>query len=144
MNATFLHRRPVRFRETDMAGLVHFTAVLGLVEEAWHEWLAAAGIAAHPSVAAEDADAVGWPVVSISADYRNSLRFGQHAEVRLELTRVGNSSLTLGFRIAHPGQSGASGTVVFVCAAPAADGTWHARPLPDGIADRLAKSTGSV
>ena len=137
MNAIFFHRRPVRFRETDMAGLVHFTAVLGLVEEAWHEWLAAAGIAAHPSVAAVGTDALGWPVVSITGDFRASLRFGQIAEVRLEITRTGKSSLTLAFQIAPPGGAGASGTVTFVCAEQADDGTWHARNLPPALAEKL-------
>ena len=137
MNAIFLHRRPVRFRETDMAGIVHFTAVLGLVEEAWHEWLAAAGIAAHPSVAADGADAVGWPVVSITGNFRASLRFGEMAEARLEITRTGKSSLTLAFQISPHGESGASGTVTFVCAEQSNDGTWHARDLPATLAERL-------
>ncbi len=138
MTATFCHHRPVQFRDTDLAGVVHFTAVLAMVEEAWHTWLGKRGLAVHPASAPEGEEAVGWPVVAVTCDYRGPLRFGATAAVELEVGRAGGRSLELVFRVKAPAGLVAEGRYAVACCFPDADGGWRVRPLPARLVERLA------
>ena len=138
MTATFCHERPVQFRDTDLAGVVHFTAVLAMVEEAWHAWLGARGLAVHPAVAPDGEEPVGWPVVAVACDYRAPLRFGATAMVELEVGRAAARSLELMFRGRNRGGLVAEGRYTVAGACPNADGQWKTRPLPARLVERLA------
>jgi acyl-CoA thioesterase FadM len=69
-------RRRVEFRDTDAAGIVHFSAFFFWMESVEHELLRAAGV---PVVerTASGVDA-SWPRVATSCDYITAIRFGQH------------------------------------------------------------------
>jgi acyl-CoA thioester hydrolase len=87
----FIFRRRVEFCETDMAGIVHFTAFFRYMEAAEHELLRSVGI----GIEYHDGDrTLGWPRVSCAFDFKAPLRFGDVAEVHIGLSGMGARSLT--------------------------------------------------
>ena len=108
----FTTRRRVEFRDTDAAGIAHFSAFFFWMESVEHELLRAAG------VAVVDRDAAGgeasWPRVSAACDYSSAVRFGDELEVVAGIIAVGRTSLTYGFRFTHDGRTVAEGRIVAV------------------------------
>jgi acyl-CoA thioester hydrolase len=109
MNAP-LHRHvtEVAFGDTDASGLMHFPSVFRYVEAAEHAFLKARGIHIFSR------EYGGWPRVHVDCDYRQMLFFGDVIEVRLGLSRMGDSSLTWVFEIWKGEQRCASGSMVTV------------------------------
>ena len=87
----FRTRRLVEFRDTDAAGIVHFSAFFPWMEAAEHEMLRSAGIQVLPPKG--DPSAVTWPRVSVSCDYANAARFEDWLEIEVEVIKVGRSSV---------------------------------------------------
>ncbi len=85
----------VAFSDTDASGWVHFSKILCYVENAEHSFFHSLGIPVFSNNG-------GWPRVKISCDYRSPLRFQDAFEVRLSITKIGNSSLTWQFQILKP------------------------------------------
>ena len=83
----------VAFSDTDASGWAHFSKILIYVERAEHDFLASSGIVVF------DRTNGGWPRARVSCDYRAPLKFRDKAEVRLVLSKVGNSSLHWRFQI---------------------------------------------
>jgi acyl-CoA thioester hydrolase len=107
-----LTRRRVEFRDTDAAGIVHFSAFFFWMESAEHELLRAAGV----PVVERDAAGVdaSWPRVSASCDYVSAVRFGEELEIAAGVEAVGRTSVTYGFAFSHEGRPVARGTIVAV------------------------------
>jgi len=129
MRYGFVYRRELRFAETDMAGVGHFSDVITLVEEAWHSWLGKMGESVHPATAPEGAEKVGWPVVSVGCDFRQPLHFNEQITVTLAVERMGTRSIRLRFTIDGPRGESAHGHFAVVCATPGENG-WQARAIP--------------
>ena len=108
----FTTRRRVEFRDTDAAGIAHFSSFFFWMESVEHELLRAAG------VAVVDRDASGndasWPRVSATCDYTSAVRFGDEVDVVAGIASIGRSSLTYGFQFAHAGRPVAEGRIVAV------------------------------
>ena len=105
-------RRRVEFRDTDAAGIVHFSAFFFWMESAEHELLRAAGV---PVVEREVAGVeASGPRVSASCDYVSAVRFGEEVDVAVAVEAIGRSSVTYAFEFAHDGRIVARGRVVAV------------------------------
>ena len=127
----FRCRRLVEFRDTDAAGIAHFSAFFFWMESAEHELLRHLGLRVvdHDP---DDADLlaveleatsdpgglarleVSWPRVSVSADYKAAVRFSEVVEVSVAVAEIGASSVTYAFRFESAGQLVATGRVVAV------------------------------
>jgi 4-hydroxybenzoyl-CoA thioesterase/acyl-CoA thioester hydrolase len=110
--APFTTRRRVEFRDTDAAGIVHFSAFFFWMESVEHELLRAAGVAVMDR-GADGVDA-SWPRVSASCDYLSAVRFGDELEISVSVEAIGRSSVTYAFECAHDGLIVARGRVVAV------------------------------
>ena len=111
---SFLYTRSIPFHETDAAGIVHFSRMLCLVEEAEHAALASLGIPVF-------SEAGGWPRVKLDVDYQSPLRLGDVAEITVSVQRVGRSSVSWQFVItcgSNPVRSVAKGSMVTVFVGP--------------------------
>ena len=65
--ASYRTTRRVEFRDTDAAGIMHFSAFFNYMEQVEHEFLRHLGM----SVLARDEEgAISWPRVSASCDYQ--------------------------------------------------------------------------
>jgi 4-hydroxybenzoyl-CoA thioesterase/acyl-CoA thioester hydrolase len=110
--AAFRTRRRVEFRDTDAAGLVHFSVFFTYMEQAEHELLRSVGLTVLQS---DSGGAVTWPRVSASCDYRRPLRFEDEFEIEVALERLGDKSASYVFRFLLGGNEVATGRLVAVC-----------------------------
>jgi 4-hydroxybenzoyl-CoA thioesterase/acyl-CoA thioester hydrolase len=128
--------RRVEFRDTDAAGIAHFSAFFFWMESAEHELLRAAGVAVveHASGGAE----ASWPRVSATCDYRSAVRFGDELDIDVSVASIGRTSVTYAFEFTHEGLGVASGRVVAVRCLMRAGQKPEPIAIPDEITSRLA------
>ena len=110
--APFITRRRVQFRDTDAAGIVHFSAFLLWMESAEHDLLRAAGLKVIDR--GSDGVDVSWPRVSVSCDFKAAVRFDEEVDIAVTVERIGRSSVTYAFAFSHDGRPVAEGRVVAV------------------------------
>jgi 4-hydroxybenzoyl-CoA thioesterase/acyl-CoA thioester hydrolase len=128
-------RRRVEFRDTDAAGIVHFSAFFVYMEQAEHELLRSLGA----SVAMQDDEGeIGWPRVSASCDYRNAARFEDELDVEVSVRRLGRTSVTYGFRFTREKTEIASGSLTAVCCRIRPGHLTEAIEIPAWLAEKLA------
>ena len=136
-NSWFRCRRIVEFRDTDAAGIAHFSAFFFWMESTEHEFLRELGIRVvdndpedrerlsreffpegKPEEKREEKIEcqfeVSWPRVSVAADYKAAVRFGDTLDVFIAVAELGKSSITYRFRFENSGSLVAIGTVVVV------------------------------
>jgi len=127
--------RRVEFRDTDAAGIVHFSAFFFWMESAEHELLRAAGI---PVVERDPAGAdASWPRVSASCDYVSAVRFGDEVDIAVGVEAVGRSSVTYVFAFSQAGRPVARGRIVAVRCLMHPGRKPEAVAIPDDIVRRL-------
>ncbi len=111
-------RRRVEFRDTDAAGIVHFSAYFVWMEAAEHDFLRAAGVRLVEPVPADSVAepplVVSWPRVSATCDYLSAVTFDDEIEIRVGVEAVGRTSVTYAFRFECRGRAVARGRVVAV------------------------------
>ena len=138
MAGPFTTRRRVEFRDTDAAGIVHFSAFFLWMESAEHELLRACGVHVVESGAGGPGVDASWPRVSAACDYVSAVRFGDEIDVAVSVEKLGTSSVTYGFAFTHAGVPVAKGRVVAVRCHMRPGRRPESVPIPDDIAARLA------
>jgi acyl-CoA thioester hydrolase len=142
MSQPYRTTRRVEFRDTDAAGIAHFSAFFFYMESVEHEFLRSLGL----SVLGEDETGgstgltgapVSWPRVSASCDYQSAVRFEDVLDVSLRISRLGAKSVTYEFEFACAGRPVANGRTVAVCCRFPAGGAPESIPIPLAIAARL-------
>ncbi len=101
MTSEYTYERPVRFAETDAAGIVHFSSFFLYMEECEHAFLESIGACAFQR---DGWVMKGWPRVNVQCSYLEPLRYGDLCQVRLLIERIGTSSLSYAFELInkHP------------------------------------------
>ena len=135
LRASLKTRRRVEFRDTDAAGIVHFSAFFFWMESAEHELMRSAGL--HVFERHPDGSEFSWPRVSVSCDYRSALRFGEEVDIAVHVAELGRSSVTYRFVFEHDGRTAAEGRVVAVRCQVRPGGRLEAVAIPADIAARL-------
>jgi len=132
----FSTRRRVEFRDTDAAGIVHFSVFFGWMEAAEHALLREAGV---PLVVTHDDGSLSsWPRVSAGCDYRSPVRFGDEVDIGVAIEAVGRASVTYAFTFSSRGLPVATGRIVAVhCRIRG--GAAEPEPMPDELARRLER-----
>ena len=140
MAVPFRAERRVEFRDTDAAGLVHFTAFFHWMESAEHALWRELGV----ELVDRDPDGTltSWPRVSASCDYRRAVRFGDVLVVLVRVARVGRSSVTFDFQFEHASTDVASGRIVAVRCRLRPGGTPEPLPIPADVAEKLRAFAG--
>jgi acyl-CoA thioester hydrolase len=106
-----VHRACVEWIDTDAAGIYHNTTVVRFAEAAEAELMRTHGVPGYFPVA---------PRVRYEVEFEASIRFGEEVETRVELIRLGRSSMTFGFEVwrntpdGKPDRRAARGTYVTV------------------------------
>src|SRR5215472_7358805 len=85
--------REIEFHQTDMAGIMHFSQFLYLMEAAEHGFFRSLGI----SIDTKDPEPLGWPRVHVECDFSYPLRFEDLVEVRLLVREKREKSLVYAF-----------------------------------------------
>ncbi len=145
--ALFVARRRVEFRDTDAAGIAHFSTFFVWMESAEHELLRQAGVAlvdvvtepaaGAPAEPVEPPGTYSWPRVSAACDYKSAVRFNDEIDIAVGLEAIGRSSVTWTFRFEQAGRWIAQGRVVAVRCLLRPGLAPAAVPIPDSVQARL-------
>ena len=138
---SFRTRRIVEFRDTDAAGIVHFSAFFPWMESAEHEMLRSVGIQVLPDF--QQDDDVTWPRVSVGCDYSNAARFEDWLEIEVSVSKIGRSSVQYSLAFTRQGDNGesvrvADGKTVVVCCRLSPGGGLEKVMIPEAIRAKLA------
>ncbi len=104
--------RRVEFHDTDMAGMMHFSAFITYMESAEHEMLRTLG---HEVFQEHAGETISFPRVHVECDYRRPLKFGQQFDVLVTIDRIGDKSIRYAFEFLCEGQSVAQGKITAAC-----------------------------
>jgi acyl-CoA thioester hydrolase len=121
--ATFQTTRRVEFRDTDAAGIMHFSAFFNYMEQVEHEFLRHLGLSV---IIHDEEGTISWPRVSASCDYRGAVQFEDVLDVALKIVRQGEKSITYGFVFSHGKRPVAEGQLTTVCCAVA---RWNSKQV---------------
>lgn len=133
MTVSYRSQRRVEFRDTDTAGIAHFSIFFNYMEEVEHEFLRSLGLSV---VMRDAAGVVSWPRVSAQCDYHGAVRFEDVVDVELTVDRVGEKSVNYRFVFRHDGRQVAEGRLTAVCCRMD-EGTLRAAPIPAEIGAKL-------
>jgi acyl-CoA thioester hydrolase len=128
--------RRIEFRDTDAAGIAHYSVFFNYMEEVEHEMLRSLGL----SVLIETSGGhISWPRVSATCDYQGSVRFEDVLDVELRVVRIGEKSVTYEFTFTAGSRPVAEGRVVAVCCLIRPEGFPQSMPIPIDFAEKLRK-----
>ena len=141
MLSEFLSKRQVEFRDTDAAGIAHFSSLIVFMEQAEHELLRSLGLFVAPhSVSQASSAAPGfdlkWPRISVEAQFHSPARFEDKLEIYSAIKAIGRSSVTYSHRIQLFDRAVASGTMRCVCC-QAQGGELVSHEIPEPIRQLL-------
>lgn len=131
---TFQTRRRVEFRDTDAAGIAHFTAFLAFAEEAEHELLRSVGLSV---LMRDEQGPISWPRVSVKADFQSAVRFEDELDIEISIARLGEKSVTYRIRFAHGARPVAAAETTAVCCRMSPAGPLQAVTIPEWILEKL-------
>lgn len=142
MSAPFVHRRIVEFADTDMAGIMHFSAFFRFMESAEHALLRSVGLSVYHTD--EDGTALSFPRVSARCDYHSPARCAEELDIEVVIHRMGRSSVTYGFRFVTGGRELAIGEMTGVCCRIVHGEPPKSAPIPDDVVALLKPFVAAV
>lgn len=131
--SAFMTQRRVQWRDTDAAGIMHFSAYFTYMEEAEHELLRSVGLSVRSPPGGEQ---LAWPRVAARCQFRRPVRFEDVVDIAVRVERLGQTSVTYGFRFHHQAQEIAIGSMTTVCCCVDQDPPQPV-PIPAAFADKL-------
>jgi len=134
MSAVELITRRVEFRDTDAAGIAHFSVFFNYMEEAEHEFLRRRGLSVFLH---DEAGVISWPRVAVKCDYVSAVRFEDEVTIGVKLTRIGSKSVTYSFDMHCGERAVARGEITTVCCRVSRDGPPIGIAIPDFIRAKL-------
>lgn len=136
MGAPFSITRRIQFRDTDAAGIAHFTSYFGYMEEAEHEMLRSIGI----QVMTDDpGGTISWPRVSAHCDFRAPIRFDEEFVVEVFVAELSQKSVKYGFRFVCGETLIAEGHTIAACCRVAEGVRPKAIEIPDAMVTQLSR-----
>src|SRR3989304_10214988 len=94
MAAPFHTRRLVEFADTDMAGIMHFSAYFRYMESAEHELLRSLGFSVYTEI---DGVPVSFPRVAATCEFDSPARGEDSLDIAVSIRHVGNTGIPQGF-----------------------------------------------
>jgi len=130
----FTYSRRIEFRDTDAAGIAHFSTFFNFMEEAEHAFLRSRGL----SVVMHDAEGtISWPRVSATCDYRSAVGFEEVLQIEVRVARLGEKSATFAFTFRAGERLVAEGEITAVCCRIVAGRPPRGIPIPPEIRVKL-------
>jgi len=139
MPASFHTTRLVEFSDTDMAGIMHFSAYFRYMEAAEHELLRSIGLSVYSEV---EGAAVSFPRVAASCEYSSPVCCENVLDIDVTVERVGTKSVTYVFRFSESGRDVATGKMTSVCCRVEHGKLPVSIPIPDAFAEKLRRMAG--
>ncbi|MGD9634136.1 MAG: acyl-CoA thioesterase [Pirellulales bacterium] len=139
MSTPFYTSRLVEFADTDMAGIIHFSAYFRYMESAEHELLRSLGYSVYSEI---DGVPVSFPRVAASCEFDSPSRCEDMLDIAVTVRHVGNTSVTYGFDFSTGGRDVAHGTMTSVCCKVEHGKPPESMPIPDSLAKELKLLAG--
>ena len=139
MPTPFHTTRLVEFSDTDMAGIMHFSAFFRYMEAAEHELLRSMGFSVYSEI---DGHPVSFPRVAASCEYHSPARCEDVLAIDVTIQRVGEKSVTYGFAFSDAGRGVATGEMTSVCCRVDHGKPPVSMPIPKTLADKLRSLAG--
>ncbi len=136
MNRPTTCARRVEFRDTDAAGIMHFSAYFTYMEEAEHELFRQLGTTVMQKV--DEETTISWPRVAAECQYRGSARFEDIIEIEVSVRRLGRSSVTFTFEFSVGDKHIATGTMTTVCCRFAKGEPPKSIPISEPLREQLS------
>jgi acyl-CoA thioester hydrolase len=134
MPTPFRTARFVEFADTDMAGIMHFSAFFRYMEAAEHALLREMGFSVYSEI---DGDVVSFPRVAASCEFHSPARCEDVLDIDVKVLRVGTKSVTYGFAFSQHGRDVAAGQMTSVCCRVPHGKPPQSIPIPAAVAARL-------
>jgi acyl-CoA thioester hydrolase len=134
MNDRFVMPRRVEFVDTDMAGIVHFSAFFRYMETAEHELFRSLGLSL---IDTEKDVYLGWPRVSCGFDFILPLRFGDALEVHIGVALISQKSITYEADVVCDGKVVARGHSTSACCEVGPGTQMRAAAIPAEVRAKL-------
>ena len=112
MPEKFKTSRRVEFRDTDTAGIVHFSNFFVYMEQVEHAFLREIGLGV---IHEFDGQKISWPRVNAQCNFRNAIRFEEIIDAFLTVQRIGTKSITYGIEFFRNDTPIADGSITAVC-----------------------------
>jgi 4-hydroxybenzoyl-CoA thioesterase/acyl-CoA thioester hydrolase len=135
MPAPYSTSRRIEFRDTDAAGIAHFSTYFTMMEQAEHELLRWLDLSV---LTADEQGVISWPRVSCQCDYQGPLRFEDVVEIHVFLERLGSKSITYRFEFVCREQTVAVGRTTAVCCRIEESAPPLAIEIPTAMREKLA------
>ena len=132
----FRVRRRVEFRDTDAAGIVHFSAFFPMMEAAEHELLRSLGVAVLP--AHDAASRLTFPRVAVSCSFQGPARFEDWLDIDVSVAKIGQTSITYHFGIHCEDRPIATGQFTVVCCYLTHGGELRKADVPESLRNQLS------
>ena len=138
--------RQVEFPDTDMAGIVHFSAFFRYMEAAEHAFFRSLGL----SIVTKGFEpAIGWPRVHAACDYKNPLRFEDRFEIHLIVKERLEKRIRYGFAFRtldeDPVREIARGELVVACVSKTGEnGRMRGVAIPESIATMIEQAPAEL
>jgi 4-hydroxybenzoyl-CoA thioesterase/acyl-CoA thioester hydrolase len=134
MAQEFVKQRRVEFRDTDAAGIMHFSVFFACMEEAEHEFLRSLGL----SVVQQFGQRwISWPRVHAECNYARPARFEDLLSIRLSVERIGEKSVSYRFRFWLDDEQIAEGKLIVACCEVDRHQIKAAVAVPDAFAAKI-------
>jgi 4-hydroxybenzoyl-CoA thioesterase/acyl-CoA thioester hydrolase len=124
----------VEFSDTDMAGIMHFSAFFRYMEAAEHELLRSMGFSVYSEI---EGDVVSFPRVAASCDFHSPARCEDVLDIDVTVNRVGTKSVTYRFQFTQHDRDVATGQMTSVCCRVPHGQPPVSIPIPKPVADKL-------
>jgi 4-hydroxybenzoyl-CoA thioesterase/acyl-CoA thioester hydrolase len=139
MSTPFYTSRLVEFADTDMAGIIHFSAYFRYMESAEHELLRSVGFSVYTEI---DGVPISFPRVAAACEFDSPSRCEDMLDIAVTVRHVGNTSVTYGFDFSTKGRDVAHGTMTSVCCRVEHGKPPESLPIPDALAKELRLLAG--
>ena len=140
MSTPFHTTRLVEFADTDMAGIMHFSAFFRFMEGAEHELLRSLGFSVYTEI---DGVPISFPRVAATCEFDSPARCENVLEIAVTVRHVGKSSVTYGFDFTDEGRDVAHGTMTSVCCRVEHGKPPVSMPIPEALAKELRLLAGT-
>jgi len=131
----FKQTRRVEFADTDMAGIMHFTAFFRFMESTEHAFYRSLGFSVHMR---DEQIIRSFPRVAASCTFKQPIRFEDEVEITLLVKAKKSKSIEYIFLFRNEGALAARGEMTVVYATRVAgEPRMRAAEMPPSIADQI-------
>lgn len=140
MKTPFRISRFVEFSDTDMAGIMHFSAFFRFMEAAEHAFLRHLGFSVYSEV---NGEVVTFPRVAASCQFHSPARCEDVLDIDVSVARVGTKSVTYHFAFSQHGRDVATGEMTSVCCRVPHGEHPISIPIPEALGNKLRELAAS-